>query len=262
MYRSTEDALSLTSNVYDICHMIHGLESATVDVINNIRGHDSILALRVSKRDGTNRFACGYLKQPEAAYLNWKEFHDDQDVPDGLFLSSFEQLSSTVKENPNELDFIVISGDDEKEGQALGEYHLLRSDANQIIYQQSTTEQPAATELKFIYFIEDSGWWVGEKVGNVDGWFFNPSLSKTLPLSGWKYKDGFKDDNDRLLYIANDGAWMIGPKLFWYNLRSKSGANIPLSSDDWQYWDGIERKVKDTDEVTVSCKPFNPDEGN
>ena len=98
-------------------------------------------------------------------------------------------------------DFIVISGDYEKEGEALGEYHLLRSDANQIIYQQSTTEQPAATKLKFIYFIEDSGWWVGEKVGNVDGWFFNPSLSKTLPLSGWKYKDGFKYQADNSIQI-------------------------------------------------------------
>ena len=62
MYRSTEDALSLTSNVYDICHMVHGLDSATVDVINNIRGHDSVLALRVSKRDGDNRYVSNAFK--------------------------------------------------------------------------------------------------------------------------------------------------------------------------------------------------------
>ena len=209
-------------------------------------------------------------------------------------------------------DFIVISGDDEKEGEALGEYHLLRSDANQIIYQQSTTEQPNWTKLKFIYFIEDSGWWVGEKVGTEDGWFFNPSLSKTLPLSGWMYDDGtkyqadnsiqikegrltpscneitislagdvlqfqgpvagvyklqhgrmfngrhvFKNENDRLLFIANEGAWWIGPKLLWYNLKSKSGAKIPLSSDEWKYyWSGDHN----TDEVTVSCKLMNPGE--
>ena len=62
MYRSTEDALSLTSNVYDICHMVHGLDSATVDVINNIRGHDSVLALRVSKRDGTKRYVLNSIE--------------------------------------------------------------------------------------------------------------------------------------------------------------------------------------------------------
>lgn len=32
------------------------------------------------------RYACGYMKQPEQAFLNFKKFHANDDVEDGIML--------------------------------------------------------------------------------------------------------------------------------------------------------------------------------
>jgi len=81
--QTTEDALN--ANVRDICHMAHGLDGDLIDTIKDIRGHDSVAALRVGTRGGS-RYACGYLKLPEAAYLNYRQIHGDQSSFSGLIL--------------------------------------------------------------------------------------------------------------------------------------------------------------------------------
>ena len=35
--------------------------------------------------------ACGYLKHPESAFLNWKQFHADQPIEGGLLFLSNEE---------------------------------------------------------------------------------------------------------------------------------------------------------------------------
>ena len=50
-YRTTDEP----SNPWmrEICHMTHGLDQNTINAINDIRGYDSVAALRVGKHDGT-----------------------------------------------------------------------------------------------------------------------------------------------------------------------------------------------------------------
>ena len=50
-YKTTEDTVS--HKFQDICHLTHGLDQGTIDKIKDIRGHDSVAALRVAKNDGT-----------------------------------------------------------------------------------------------------------------------------------------------------------------------------------------------------------------
>jgi len=85
--------------------------------------------------------------------------------------------------------FIVLTGDGKNLGENLGEYHLI--DPEPILYQQSSSEQQDENYVaRYIYRVEGSGWYVGRKVGEKGGWLFNPSLSTTLPRSGWEFYDG------------------------------------------------------------------------
>ena len=51
LVQTTEDAFN--ANVRDICHMTHGLDQGMIDTLKDIRGHDSVAALRVGKSDGS-----------------------------------------------------------------------------------------------------------------------------------------------------------------------------------------------------------------
>jgi len=115
-FKTTEDLVSF--KLQDICHMTHGLDKPFIDKIKDIRGHDSVAALRVASKDGS-RFACGYLKQPEAAFLNWKQFHSDQPMEGGLLFLSDEQpelLDSPVivitggYPDPNTVEAVKLDG--------------------------------------------------------------------------------------------------------------------------------------------------------
>ena len=91
-----------------------------------------------------------------------------------------------------------MTGDGRYQGSNLGEYDLI--DPDKIIYQQSSSEQQDEEYIaRYIYRVEGSGWWVGSTVGKKSGWLLNPSLSTTLPRSGWEYtndgKDWFADDS-------------------------------------------------------------------
>ena len=48
---TTEDSVSF--RLQDICHMAHGLDQRLIDNIKNIRGHESVAALRVASKDGS-----------------------------------------------------------------------------------------------------------------------------------------------------------------------------------------------------------------
>ena len=90
-----------------------------------------------------------------------------------------------------------MTGDGKYQGQVLGEYHLIASEP--ILYQQSSSEkQDKKYVARYIYRVEGSGWDVGPTIGRKGGWLFNPSLSTTLPRSGWEYandKGGFSADD-------------------------------------------------------------------
>ena len=91
-----------------------------------------------------------------------------------------------------------MTGDGKNRGFVLGEYHLLASEP--ILYQQSSSEQQDEEyRARYIYRVEGIGWYVGRKVGEKRGWLKNPSLSTSLPRSGWKWTDGkggsFADDS-------------------------------------------------------------------
>ena len=51
LVQTTEDAFN--ANIRDICHMAHGLDQGMIDTLKDIRGHDSVAALRVGKSDGS-----------------------------------------------------------------------------------------------------------------------------------------------------------------------------------------------------------------
>ena len=51
LVQTTEDAFN--ADVRDICHMTHGLDQGMIDTLKDIRGHDSVAALRVGKSDGS-----------------------------------------------------------------------------------------------------------------------------------------------------------------------------------------------------------------
>merc|ERR1712107_803289 len=58
----------------DLCYMFHEFDDATSQRLLNIRGDDSVAAVKVQLEDG---WACGYMKQPEQAFLNFKQYHGD-----------------------------------------------------------------------------------------------------------------------------------------------------------------------------------------
>lgn len=81
-----------------------------------------------------------------------------------------------------------MTGDGQNKGYVLGEYHPIASEP--ILYQQSSSEQQDEMyRARYIYRVDGIGWLVGRKVGEKWGWLKNPSLSTTLPRSGWQYGD-------------------------------------------------------------------------
>ena len=92
-----------------------------------------------------------------------------------------------------------MTGDGKHKGHSLGEYQLI--DPDMIIYKQSSSEQQDEKYVaRYIYRVEGIGWHVGPKVGDKLGWLKNPSLSTTLPRSGWKWADA----NGTSTWLADD----------------------------------------------------------
>ena len=150
-------------------------------------------------------------------HRNKEDQSDEEEIP--VFVVDSENSSpdkntmvnspKKPSESPDVPDYIVISGDGKNKGHCLGEYHLI--DPDKIIYQQSSSEQQDEYyRAKYIWRVEGSGWMIGRKVGEKVGWFFNPSLSTTLPRSGWKWADGkggwFADDS----ITVNEGRLISG----------------------------------------------------
>ena len=59
-------------------------------------------------------------------------------------------------------------------------------------YKQVATEEnhyPSLRKSRFVYQASDEAWYISDKPGKPEGWMYNTSESRTLPLTGWMVWD-------------------------------------------------------------------------
>ena len=102
-------------------------------------------------------------------------------------------------------------------GDLLGQYEF---DPEKNCYVQTNTELHTNTEptnfnfnVRYLYQYEDDKWWVGSKPGRRIGWLHNPIPSKTLPISGWRYGDGWGSFHDDPTLTVTPGPLLL-PRQF------------------------------------------------
>ena len=97
---------------------------------------------------------------------------------------------------------MVITGDGTmSRGQCLGLYSF---DQEHGCYKQVATEEncyPSQRKSRFVYIGSDEVWYISSKPGKTEGWMYNTSKSKTLPLTGWMFWDGKKGCSDSSIKI-------------------------------------------------------------
>ena len=74
-------------------------------------------------------------------------------------------------------------------GECLGLYSL---DQKHGCYKQVATEEnhyPSQRKSRFVYLASDEAWYISDKPGKTEGWMYNTSESRTLPLTGWMVWD-------------------------------------------------------------------------
>ena len=73
-------------------------------------------------------------------------------------------------------------------GGVLGQFNY--DDEKNYFIQSSTEQGDEKFQAGYLYPDEDDKWYVGSVPGEKSGWLQNPTPSKTLPTSGWQYRDG------------------------------------------------------------------------
>jgi len=88
---------------------------------------------------------------------------------------------------PNDVTMIVLSSDgkaSEDAGSCLGQFVF---DPTKQCWIQSNDGNYQEYVPRFIYKVDDAGWFVSDEHGKKDGWLGNDARTNTLPLAGWKY---------------------------------------------------------------------------
>lgn len=83
--------------------------------------------------------------------------------------------------------FVVISSNGkvaQQRGDALGQFER---DKNKGYYVQSNSDKEDE-ETRYLYPDKNDEWWVNKTPGESTCYLKNPTLSKTLPVSGWQYR--------------------------------------------------------------------------
>ena len=70
-------------------------------------------------------------------------------------------------------------------------------------YKQKNTEESEEMYVRRYLFSLDGIWGASNKPRDKAGWLYNPSSSKSLPLTGWWYHDGRSWRQDSSLVVTN-----------------------------------------------------------
>ena len=100
----------------------------------------------------------------------------------------------TKKMRPTMVVISSTGGAAQHQGEVLGQFEY---DLGKGYYEQSCTDKESEKyEPLYLYPDNNNEWFVNNIHGESSGYLYNPTSSKTLPTSGWRYFDGktFHDD--------------------------------------------------------------------
>ena len=113
-----------------------------------------------------------------------------------------KELAEKVEKKRLEFKEIVLSssgGTSKHGGGRLGQYCY---DSKNDWYVQKNTQESEEMYVRRYLFSLDGVWGAGNKPRDKAGWLYNPSKSKTLPLTGWWFHDGRSWCQDPSLVIT------------------------------------------------------------